>query len=258
MRKKAEPENKSCLDFLDDYLAELSALGLSSKKIKEVINNKKLLTALIKTTVEIIFPCAVDQQLLRAFSNKNFFSREDWFASNVILDSDSSNSLPVGISSLLKLTNSLCPFTAGKKIKETHFLMCLPKSRHLNDSIINLSISTSSYFGLNKEINIEAITNEDILHERITTTQNHQWVLICKQPVLLTAVKNLKEYSIASTLDIFLMHQLYYTKNSVDLNQAYPGLSKDNVEVVFNKNKLIFKQTTKTLDYVFVCHSLNL
>jgi hypothetical protein len=65
----------------------------------------------------------VDRELRSILEPESYFGPQDWLRYYAI---NFEPELPIPLSNLKKILDADCPFTFGKKIKETHFLFCLP------------------------------------------------------------------------------------------------------------------------------------
>ncbi len=191
-------------------------------KVARLINNKMLNST------------EVDRQLLLLLDENRFFGPTDWLKYYGIKISEFD--LPISFTELSKILEENCPFVKDKKIKETHYLFCLP------DNFNGESLTVKKW----KEIYPTTKNSKAFFHDKmtedyewqtnhksiITDVARYKWYLMFEGLPKNFFEKNFIEqindkipgYGIPKLVECVPIHFLIYEKNGYFINSGYETL----------------------------------
>jgi len=195
-------------------------------------------------------PTEIDLALLSIMDDNDFFGPADWlrYYNERVEDYD----LPISIEKLNNILEEDCPFTRGKKIRDTHFLFYLPKNFHGNPLTImkwqeiypksRKSTDKESFCGFSGYIDAKNKDYHDSLAVDCTqkNVARNNWYLMPKNLPKILGDKTFLEqamdkpdtYGIARLIECVPIYFLYFEKtggrvNTFSLTSPFNGNTSD-------------------------------
>ncbi|MFA5131319.1 MAG: hypothetical protein WC467_02735 [Patescibacteria group bacterium] len=240
--------NQKVLSTMTGYeiMATIEALekqGLNVSSFKLLRQDKNLAEEVANLILSKQFqPRIDDQQFLSIMGKENYFGPTEWFRHfNVYLEIE----LPISMHRLTQIANGDCPFEKGKKVKDTHFLFCLPKKIETSTIDRYMNINTWRKIlpakGQPKFIGGNTIpspsSNKAPWYENLGFATNpkhrYDWFLMYKGilPSYFSTperpIESWDQYFRPNTIECISMHFQYYVKNKTYLNPSEFGRTCD-------------------------------
>lgn len=190
----------------------------------------------------------VDEQLLAFLHPSRFFGPADW---KRYYNIDFVPDLPIPILALRKILESDCPFVKGKKVKDTHYLYCLPKE--IGGGPITALIWDKIYLG-EEEISFKHHEGSQYKNVEKDVTR-YQWFLMFEGIIPNTVEKSWQqqlkekpeEYEVPKVVESVPLPILIFKKNNGlvvqydDLDRSWRTIDQVDgihVNVVYRPNEL--------------------
>lgn len=233
-------QNQKVLSTMTGYeiVATIEALekqGLNVNSFKLIRQDKKLAEEIANIILsKQLQPRVDDQQFASIMGKENYFGPTEWLRYfNVYLDME----LPITMFRLAQIAENDCPFEKGKKVKDTHFLFCLPKK--IENQSVNRYLTIQTWrkiLSANMQPRFVGGNTKlrwfDLKDYAKNPHHRFDWFLMYKEVVHyypgFPETETPPEYYLKpNVLEAVSMHFLYYIKNKVYLNQHEAGCTCD-------------------------------
>ncbi|MDD3711457.1 MAG: hypothetical protein PHP37_02565, partial [Patescibacteria group bacterium] len=173
----------------------------------------------------------VDRQILSVLDDSRFFGPTDWLKYYGIKITNFV--LPILLPNLIKILESDCPFTIGKKVKETHYLFCLPDN--WNGQPLTIKKWQEIY---PKTANSKVFFRDRMVEDYIWLTSHpctnsdvarYKWYLMFEglpedsfnKDYSQQMADKINGYEVPEVIECVPMHFLIYEKNNYFINDGY-------------------------------------
>jgi hypothetical protein len=230
------------LDFsfrdIGNMLMDLQEYGVSLNALALFMDHPELMKELAKFMVSIEKQFSftpVDYALSQILGPDRFFGPADWKI-HFHISFPKNFYLPLPLEELQAILEGDCPFIKGKKVKETHFLYCLPVIIGDEPTSIEWWEGTYPDYSFPR---FYYYTNNNAWYKKydfaIKDPPRYSWFLMFQGVVPQSLDKAwgrenglLSEtYHIPKVAEVAPMHFLYYEKNGKCLNFTNKGMTRD-------------------------------
>lgn len=220
-------QNEKVCSVLSQYqvtatIEALERAGLPLEGFNLFRSDKKFINNVARYAINLMLGSEkLDSQILSLINDGNYFGPADWLKFYGIKSSNFK--LPISINELKIILNKDCPFTTGKKIKETHCLFYLPS--YWGEEPLSINKWKELYRVENKILfhgpnDFTWLNYEDFYFSNMHAHQNWYLMFAGAIPGLIghnfTQQKTIFDeigYEFAETIEVVSMFLLFWEKN---------------------------------------------
>lgn len=217
-------------------LETLERAGLTIEGFKLILSDKNYAANIVRyANNQLLDSNELDNQLLSLLGDSSFFGPSDWL--RYYRSKIENFELPISITSLENILNEGCPFSPGRKVKDTHYLFCLPDD--YNEAPLTINQWEIIYKHESKitlrgvDVDGHPCNYSDSFYSSLdfskNETANFNWYLMFKGVVRGSTNKNLSEqkemlkkrgYEIPKAVEVLPLLLLFYEKNKDLINEG--------------------------------------